>query len=311
MEQLAGATFPVLVHGESGVGKDVVAKEIHARSSRRGGPFVSLNCASIPDSRLDAVLYGHRHDPSTGQEEQEEGVFDQAHGGTLFLDDIGELSVRGQAALVRAFETRCTRGALGSTGTDVRVVSATHRNLTRMTQHGAFREDLLFRINTMIMRIAPLRERRNEIDELAACFLEAARMRWNTIPLEIGPTALALLREFDWPGNIRQLKNVVERAAVTCRSKSISLNDLPDFLACRTLERTIPPVSAELPTTGWDASCTELSLPDRVRIFESQLIRDALAKSGGSHAKAAILLGIPRRTLSSKIQTLNIEQGMP
>lgn len=309
IDQMVRATFPVLVLGETGVGKENIAGEVHARSARSTGPFVSLNCASIPESLVDSILFGHERGAFTGASERRIGVFERAHHGTLFLDEIGELNARTQAALLRALETRriIRVGGTKEIGVDARIVSATHRDLTRMTSEGAFREDLLFRLNTMVLRIAPLRERRDEIEELSLHFLDGARRRWSTIPASVEPAALALLMAFDWPGNVRQLKNVLEQAAVMCRSQSITPNDLPDLIKGRGASaqasiRSNLPYSARLTDTE-----PQLNLPERIRMFESQLVREALLKAGGSHAKAAALLGIPRRTLSSKIQTLNIE----
>jgi two-component system response regulator AtoC len=302
----ARTTLPVLVHGETGTGKELIARALHDKSPRKSGPFKALNCATIPASLLESVLFGHERGAFTGADRQAPGVFEQAQGGTVFLDEVGELSPLAQAALLRVLEQRrvVRVGGTKEIEVDARVVAATHRNLATMVQLGTFREDLMFRLDALTLRIPPLRERSEEVLPLADVFLAAARDKWSAGARGFSDDVVQTLRSYAWPGNIRQLKNVVERAAVVCGTETVEVEDLPPELWEEAGE--ISPV-ADAPS-GENSPVPVLSnhdhrpLPQRVREFETTLIRQALAEAGGNQAQAARLLGVPRRTLTSKMQ---------
>ncbi|MFT3926442.1 MAG: sigma-54 dependent transcriptional regulator [Myxococcales bacterium] len=303
--RVARVTMPVLVFGETGSGKELVAQAIHQRSLRARGPFKALNCATIPSGLTESVLFGHERGAFTGADRQVRGIFEQADGGTIFLDEVGELSAQAQAALLRVLETkRMTRvGGVTEIELDVRVVAATHRDLHKMVEGGRFREDLLFRLDALSLQVPPLRERQEEIRPLAELFLEEARERWTAPAKVFSAEALDALDEFDWPGNVRQLRNAVERAAVACEGSLIQLEDLPEYLHHRSPAAAIEAMAAA------PANDSQDDLRQRVRQFEAEIVREALQRSGGDQAQAARLLGIPRRTFSNRLRVLGLDSA--
>ena len=316
IDRVAPTTLPVLVLGETGAGKELVSRALHERSERAQGPFVAINCASIPANLLESVLFGHEKGAFTGASERRPGVFEQAQRGTVFLDEVGELSASAQAALLRVLETkRVARvGATKDTEVDVRVVAATHRNLATMVSLGTFREDLMFRLDALTLKVPPLRERIEEIEPLAERFLAQARQQWSCRASKISAEARGRLRAHGWPGNVRQLKNVIERAAVVCRGDVIGLDDLPEALVSAPVEEraqkvAVPAAAASAPAAVGERIVEEeagLSFEGRVQAFETRLIREALAKTGGNKSKAAEILQMPRRTLGTKLQALGL-----
>jgi DNA-binding NtrC family response regulator len=313
--QVAARGMPVLITGETGVGKEVVAAALH-RESRRSGPLKVINCATIPLQLTESVLFGHERGAFTGAAQRATGLFEDASGGTVFLDEIGELSASAQAALLRVLqEKRITRvGSTREIEIDVRIVAATHRDLDAMVETGAFREDLLYRLNTVTLEIPPLRERSAEIAALAQLFLESAISDWGGSARSFSPDVIALLESYDWPGNVRQLRNVVERAAALCERERIEPIDLPRALRGgesvmpeKLAVATLPP-PAEHPQGGAPAAAEpdEAFLKARVRDYEIGLIRDALDKSRGNLKAAAELLQLPLRTLSYKMKTFGL-----
>jgi two-component system response regulator AtoC len=314
IDRVARATLPVLVLGETGVGKELVSRAVHDRSARGQGPFVAINCASIPANLIESVLFGHEKGAFTGATERRAGVFEQAHGGSVFLDEVGELAPAVQAALLRVLETkRVTRiGSHKELDVDVRVIAATHRDLPAMVAAGGFREDLMFRLDALSLRVPPLRERVEEIEPLAERFLAKVASEWGNGARRLSREARAMIRAYRWPGNVRQLKNVMERAAVVASGAEIGLEDLPDTLgAAKDHELVVPSPRAAVATFGGiheeDASAFYV---DRVAAFEVKLIREALAKTGGNQTKAAALLRIPRRTLTNKIHALGLSESV-
>jgi DNA-binding NtrC family response regulator len=305
--QVARRGMPVLITGETGVGKEVVAAALH-RESRRSGPLKVVNCATIPQQLTESVLFGHERGAFTGAAQRVTGLFEDANGGTVFLDEIGELSASAQSALLRVLlEKRITRvGSTREIEIDVRIVAATHRDLEAMVQSGAFRADLLYRLNTVALEIPPLRERNGEIADLAQRFLESAIAEWGGSARSFSPEVIALLESYDWPGNVRQLRNVVERAAALCEREQIEPNDLPR--AVRGGESVVPEkiAAATLPPPADPSEPDEAFLKERVREYEIGLIRDALDKSQGNLKRAAELLHLPLRTLSYKMKTFGI-----
>ncbi|MFC1609847.1 sigma 54-interacting transcriptional regulator [Myxococcota bacterium] len=229
-DRIARSNLSVLLLGETGVGKEVTARYIHSQSPRAGGKLVPINCGAIPANLVESTLFGHERGAFTGANEGKKGVLEEAHGGTIFLDEIGELPAEAQAALLRALDTKhiVRVGGTHEIGVDVRVLAATNRDLEQMCEEGRFREDLLFRVNGTILTIPPLRERRDDIDSLVEGFVSTAAHDNGQPKPEISPEAMELLRRHTWPGNIRELKNAIERAVVICRDKLITVDDLPE-----------------------------------------------------------------------------------
>jgi transcriptional regulator with PAS, ATPase and Fis domain len=258
-----------------------------------------INCAAIPSQLLESVLFGHERGAFTGADRRSRGLFEEADGGTVFLDEVAELSAAAQAALLRVLETRqLTRvGSHELVAVDIRVVAATHRDLEAMCTAGTFREDLLYRLNTMTIQIPPLRERPEEIAALVRLFLEQANRANDRQVKEIDPDALDLLRAYRWPGNVRELRNVIERAVVIAPAEVVSPADLPPRLR----------MPSGGPGTAEAVEDEEGNLRERVKDYEAKLIREALAQAGGNQTEASRALGIPRRTLVRKIRDYGLK----
>jgi two-component system, NtrC family, response regulator AtoC len=299
---VARANINVLLLGETGVGKEVMARAIHAQSPRKNGPFLGVNCAAFTESLFESELFGSEKGAFTGALGRA-GLFEAAQGGTLFLDEIGELPLATQAKLLRVLEERAVM-RLGSTRPrtiDVRFVAATNRDVEADSRQGRLRPDLYFRLNGVSLIIPPLRERQGEIEGLATSFLSAAcRDMERACPPAISPAVLDLLRRHDWPGNVRELRNVMERAAVMCTENTILPEHLPPSLlaALRTRQSqpSSPPDPRELPA----------SLHAELKTIERTRILDAIEQCGGNQSEAARRLGMPRRTLVSRLAELGL-----
>ncbi len=324
VERLARSNIPVLIQGATGVGKEVVARAIHERSDRRASPLRCMNCGAIPTQLMESALFGHERGAFTGADRQVKGVFEEADGGTVLLDEIGELSPAAQAALLRVLESKqiCRVGSSRELTVDVRILAATNSDLEAMCKKGSFRWDLLYRLNTMTLRIPSLAERPEDIVPLAGYFLRQACGESNRLIHSIAPRAMELLVRYPWPGNVRELRNVIERAVVVSTGDTINELDLS--------ERLRPVADPLVPTTGAraDTSTREISLlapdeqtqtpgaesgveseldfKDRVREFETRLIVDALRAAGGNQTEAARRLKMPLRTLVHKIKAYSI-----
>lgn len=298
VSRAARTTLPVLILGETGSGKELVARAVHENSPRAKGPFKAINCATLPVNLVESTLFGHERGSFTGADRRAAGLFEQAKGGSVFLDEIGELAPHAQAALLRVLELgRAVRvGGTEEVEVDVRVIAATHRDLDAMATAGEFREDLLFRLDAVSLRVPPLRERREEIGPLAELFLKAAQQRWNGIASSFSAEALVALDAYGWPGNVRQLKNVIERAAALCAHDVIQLADL----------QLAPRVGVLSESIESDRRKQGLSLPARVRMYEIGLIRSALEQARGNRTVAARLLDVPRRTLTHKVRAYGL-----
>jgi len=303
VKRLSQSTIAVLLHGETGTGKEVIARAIHEGGPRRKQVMLCINCAAIPSTLIESVLFGHEQGAFTGADKAAHGIFEQATGGTVLLDEIGELAASAQAALLRVLETKRLMRVGGNKEieVDVRVIAATHRNLEAMVAAGQFREDLLYRLNTMTLQIPPLRERVDEIRPLAERFLKEARAQSGSEVRAIDPAALAALEVYSWPGNVRELRNAIERAVVLAEGKAIMIDDLAD----RIRQRSLPPpklfeaeASGELPT----------DYKDHLRKYEAELILRALHKHHGNQTETAKALNLPLRTLVHKIQTYGIKK---
>ncbi len=303
VKRLAQSTIAVLIQGETGTGKEIIAREIHQGGPRKKQPLRCINCAAIPGTLIESVLFGHEQGAFTSADKSARGIFEQANGGTVLLDEIGELAGSAQAALLRVLETKKVMRVGGDRelDVDVRVIAATHRDLEAMVESGRFRQDLLFRLNTMTLRIPPLRERVDEIRPLAERFLKEARRQAGSDVRSIDPPALAALEGYPWPGNVRELRNVIDRAVVLAEGKAITLADLTERV--RGGQRaTVPepePSSVEEPAGDYR---------EHVRKFEIDLILRALHKHNGNQTEAARSLNLPLRTLVHKIQTYGIKK---
>ncbi len=293
VQRVAPTETTVLILGESGTGKELIARAIHANSPRAAGPFVPVNCAAIPENLLESELFGHVKGAFTGAIRDRVGKFEAAEGGTIFLDEIGEMRPELQVKILRCLEERVVErvGDNKPIRVDVRVLAATNKDLSKALQTGEFREDLYYRLNVVPLAIPPLRERREDIRPLAQHFLK----RLGAPPrLTITPEAFRALESYDWPGNVRELENALERAMIFHRGDVITLADLPETIrAPKVKEAAALPVS--LPEAG-------LSLEE----VEKELILRALQKHDWNQSRAARYLGITRHTLLYRMEKHNI-----
>jgi DNA-binding NtrC family response regulator len=291
VRRLASGKIPVLVLGETGTGKELVARDLHALGNRSAGPLKIVNCAAIPANLVESVLFGYVKGAFTGADRAKAGVLEEAHGGTVVLDEVGELPAAAQAALLRALDSGCVCPVGGSAEVqlDVRMVALTHRDLNAMVAQGTFRLDLLHRLNAFTLELPPLRARPEEIGPLTACFIERHGPHYGGTVREVAPDALEVLERYRWPGNVRELRNVIERALALAEGDCITRADLPSYIA-----RPAPPEN-------------DHDLRANVRHHEAVKIFDALEQTGGHRAKAARLLNIPLRTLERKLQRLAIQ----
>lgn len=296
ISKIADYKTTVLVLGESGVGKELIAKAIHNRSTRKGAPFVAVNCGAIPENLLESELFGHKKGAFTDASADRRGLFEEAHTGTLFLDEIGELPLNLQVKLLRVLQEETIRklGDVKDIKIDTRIICATHRDLTEEVKQGRFREDLFYRINVLQISIPPLRARREDIALLMDHFLARNNTRLGTEIAGLTPEARKLLLEYAWPGNVRELENTIERAMVLCEGKILGIEDLPERI-----RQALDPVQMQL-ATG------ELSIKKTVAIIEEILIRRALQKTKGNRTRAAEFLEISHRALLYKIKDYTI-----
>jgi DNA-binding NtrC family response regulator len=308
-ERIAASSVSVILHGETGTGKEVLARFLHERGPRAGQPLVCVNCAAIPTELLESTLFGHERGAFTGAAQRQKGVFEQADGGTVFLDEIGELSLPAQAALLRVLETgRFSRvGSPSEITVDVRVVAATHRDLEALRDAGAFRADLYYRLGVLVLAIPPLRERLEDIEPLARRFLARAGRRVR----DIAPAALAHLRAYAWPGNVRELRNTIDRAVVLARDEVINADDLParirgaasGSVPVRVLKDE-PPSSRSIEPGPPSTS----AMRSRMQDYESQMLLEMLQAVGWNQSEAARRLGMPLRTFTYKMKALGLKK---
>jgi DNA-binding NtrC family response regulator len=281
----------VLINGETGSGKELVARAVHAASGRH--PFVAINCGAIPANLLESELFGYARGAFSGAERDRPGLFEEAHGGTLFLDEIAELPMMLQAKLLRVLQFGELRrlGDVKEIRVDVRVIAATHQDLQVAVQEGRFRQDLYFRINVLKLDVPPLRDRASDIPQLTETFLGDLAKRERRLPLRLSPETMQALLAYPWPGNVRELQNVLERAAILCAGTSIEVADLPAEF------RTGAPASHSSGLIGQDISVSDL---------ERQHILAVLERVGGNRSRAAEMLGIPRRTLYRRLEEYGV-----
>jgi two-component system response regulator PilR (NtrC family) len=292
IETVAPTNSTILITGESGTGKELVARAIHFNSLRHERPFVALNCGALPETLLESELFGHVRGAFTGAAVNKKGLIETAERGTVFLDEISEMSPMMQVKLLRVLQERKFRrvGGVEETDADIRIIAATNRDLGRMVEEGKFREDLYYRINVIPVQLPPLRERKEDIPVLAEHFLAKYRTQMGKPPIGVSPDALQALETFDWPGNVRQLENIIERAVALERGPSIQIESLPLDVARRLPEPTSAalPEEATLPESGVD-------LPRHLESQERDFVAQALRQAAGRHDKAARLLGISPR----------------
>jgi two-component system response regulator AtoC len=299
------------VLGETGTGKELVAREAH-RESGRTGPFRAINCGAIPDTLIESVLFGHVRGAFTGATADRKGLFEEAAHGTVFLDEVGELPLAAQVALLRVLDRgQITRvGSVDERPVDARVVAATHRDLEKMVEAGTFRADLLYRLNALSVTLPPLRERPEDLLALAQRFVETAGAAAGKGALTLDGAATQALLDHAWPGNVRELRNTMERAVLVARGGTIAVADLPERLRALALSLDEggsealrePDVEAEGEDTGNGL------LRDRLRELEIKLILRALDRAKGNQGLAAEMLGLPKRTLVYKISRFGLRR---
>jgi DNA-binding NtrC family response regulator len=299
----------ILVHGESGTGKELIARAIHANSPRATQPFVPVDCASLPEQLLESELFGHEKGAFTGAVKTKPGLMESADHGTLFLDEIGEMPLALQAKLLRALQERQIRrvGGTALVDVDVRVVSATNRDLRASAAKGEFRDDLFYRINVIAIALPPLREREGDVELLAQAFLERyAKGRLHGIDDD----ALAALKRYRWPGNVRELQNVLERACALADGDRVRLGDLPDYVVVVGPE-SVPAAGAGDAVDAARAASHGLSLKDAkeqwMGVLEASYLRDLLARHGGNVSAAAKDAGIDRKTFHRLINKYQLK----
>jgi DNA-binding NtrC family response regulator len=303
VSNLAHTTSTVLIEGETGTGKEVVARAIHQASEKRSGPLVAVNCAALPESLLESELFGHEKGAFTSAVGQRRGRFELADGGTIFLDEIGDVPAAMQAKLLRVLQDRRFERVGGTTSitVDVRVIAATNRSLQRLVSQGKFREDLFYRLNVVKIDLPPLRDRPEDILLLAVHFIDKFTRDGET-PKQLSPQASEILLNYRWPGNVRELENAIERALVTAQDNVIRPENLPPHLLAPTQDRFPFKVTLDRPLTQL--------LSDTVISIERQYIRKALKKTRGNVGRCAKICGLSRRSVTTKIAEYGIKKDL-
>ena len=305
IDRLARSQAPVYITGESGTGKEVAARTIHANSARADGPFVAVNCGAIPENLMESEFFGYRKGAFTGANQDKEGFFQAAQGGTLFLDEVADLPLQMQVKLLRVIQEKKVRrvGETSEENVNVRIVSATHQNLTERVQNGQFRQDLYYRLNVIELRMPSLREMPDDVPNIAHALLGRLAGEMGVALPELAPEAIDALKAYDFPGNVRELENVLERALALCNDAIIRRNDL--YLSEPTpadVPELVPTGShAPLPATG------ELPLQEYLDKVEREAIMAALEKTRFNKTAAAKVLGITFRALRYRMERLAIE----
>ena len=304
LSRLSFSAIPVLIIGETGTGKEVVARAIHDGGKRKDSPMIAVNCGGIPSQLVESTLFGHEKGAFTGATAQAKGVFESADGGTVLLDEVGELPASAQAALLRVLEEKkfSRVGSQKEIEVDVRVLAATHRDLEDMAKSGDFREDLFYRLNAITLHIPPLRERLEDVEPLIKHFTEQANKINECSVWGIDEDAMQLLVGYSWPGNVRELRNAIERAVVIAQGDRISVEDLPERVRETEPTTQVTQVDTEPAREG------EINLKAEMQRHEADLILKALRQSDWDRKKAAALLGLPVRTLAHKMQSHGIRK---
>ena len=310
--KLARSQAPVYISGESGVGKELVARLIHEQGPRAAGPFVPVNCGAIPSELMESEFFGHRKGSFTGAHADKDGLFQNAQGGTLFLDEVAELPMHMQVKLLRVIQEKAVRpiGGRAEIPVDVRILSATHKDLARLVEQGQFRQDLFYRINVIELHVPPLRERREDVPKLASSMLDKLAAEGDGNRVELQPAAAQALQNYAFPGNVRELENILERAVAMCEGNSIEVADL--MLPART-----PQAQAAAPAGAAQGGTAEVRgterrgggqpLDDYISNLEREAIVKALEESRYNKTAAAKKLGITFRALRYKLKKLGID----
>jgi DNA-binding NtrC family response regulator len=295
MRKVAVTDATVLISGESGTGKELVARQIHTLSGRAEGPFIALNCGAIPAELLESELFGHERGAFTGAVGARHGMFQVARGGTIFLDEVAEMTPPLQVKLLRVLQEHEFRPVGGdrTIKTDVRVIAASNKELFDEVSKGRFREDLFYRLQVIPIRLPPLRDRRSDIPLLIEHFLEKMNSRRPQGPVRLSETAQVQMWEYDWPGNVRELENVVEQLVILADGDTVDVDNLPPSIRRFVSGKRNP--TPTLSEAGFDFNRA-------VEAFENQLIYEALQKSNGNKQAAARLLGLKRTTLVAKLR---------
>jgi two-component system NtrC family response regulator len=294
MRKVADTPTTVLVTGESGTGKELIARGLHNASSRSKAPFVSINCAAVPENLLESELFGYERGAFTGAVSMREGKFEFADAGTIFLDEVGEMAPGLQVKLLRVLQEHEFQRIGGNKDikVDIRLIAATNKDLKEEVENGRFREDLFFRLNVVHIEVPPLRERRDDIPFLVAHFLERFRERLRRDVRDVHPDVMSALFRYSWPGNVRELENVIERAVVLCKDKTILPEDLPpEIRESHEIEEGVDLL------ISW-----EKGLAETLDAIEERMIRQALEKSNQVQAQAAKMLGVSRSNLQYKLK---------
>jgi two-component system response regulator PilR (NtrC family) len=302
--KLARSQAPVYISGESGVGKELVARLIHEQGPRASSPFVPVNCGAIPSELMESEFFGHKKGSFTGAQSDKDGLFQAANGGTLFLDEVAELPVHMQVKLLRVIQEKAVRpiGGRSEVPVDVRILSATHKNLGKLVEANQFRQDLYYRINVIELRVPPLRDRRDDIPKLAGRVLERLAAENGQAPAKLTPEALTALLAYAFPGNVRELENVLERAVALCEGNTIRADDL----------RLVPAsakaaVGAEPEDEDEEGDASEGGLDSYISNLEREAIMKALQETRYNKTAAAKKLGITFRALRYKLKKLGID----
>jgi DNA-binding NtrC family response regulator len=327
-QRAAQSNIPILIEGESGVGKELIARAIQGSSERAGRPFVTVNCGAIPENLVESILFGHEKGSFTGATDRHLGKFQEADGGTLFLDEIGELRLDMQVKLLRALQ----QGEIDPIGSkrpvkvDVRIISATNRNLAELTRDALFREDLYYRLNVFPIVVPPLRERRQDVPALARHFITRFAAEEHKPVAGLTPEASDIIEGFDWPGNVRQLENTIFRAVVLCDGNTLDVCDFPQIAAAMGIDARVRkptmaaaaaepmlqsasvPVQPVATLSSYAMSATDVSgNMRRLEDVESEMIRLAISHYDGHMSEVARRLGIGRSTLYRKLKELGLE----
>jgi transcriptional regulator with PAS, ATPase and Fis domain len=294
VRKVAGTDATVLISGESGTGKELIARNVHTLSNRKEGPFIALNCGAIPGELLESELFGHERGAFTGAVGSRPGMFQVARGGTIFLEEVAEMSPPLQVKLLRVLQEREFRpvGSDRSMKTDVRVIAASNKELFDEVSKGRFREDLFYRLQVIPIRLPPLRDRRSDIPLLIDHFLAKVNARRPQGPVRLSEEARVQLWEYDWPGNVRELENVIEQLVVLADGETVTADQLPP-----SVRRFVSGKRTPTPTLD-----DNFDFNQAVEAFEDQLIHEALRKSGGNKQAAARMLGLKRTTLVAKLR---------
>jgi two-component system response regulator PilR (NtrC family) len=302
VHQVAPTRANVLITGESGTGKELIARAVHNLSDRKLAPFVAVNCGAIPENLLESELFGHVKGSFTGASANKPGLFEVADGGTLFLDEIGEMALSLQVKVLRAIQHRTFQrvGGTSEIHVDVRIVCSTNRRLDVEVREGRFREDLFYRLNVIEIQLPPLRERLDDLPQLVSHFMDRFSRELGKDVRELDPAVMPVLESYPFPGNVRELENIVERAVTLARTSRLT----PDCLPATVRRPAESAPQARIPEAGVD-------LDGLLAAYESSLIREALQRTGGVKKRAAQLLGVTFRSLRYRLEKLHLDDGGP